>query len=65
MRHLQVSVYPRPGRDAGLLNPPFLVTSCLVASFFSLLVGFAATGPDFHGFAGTWRGNSKARPLSR
>jgi len=61
MRHLPVSVDPTPGRDVGLLNPRFLVTSCLVALFFSLLVGAAATGPDFHSFAGTWRGQFKGK----
>lgn len=61
MRHLQVSVDPNPGRDAGLLNPRFLVTSCLVALFFSLLVSSAATGPDFRSFAGTWRGQFKGK----
>jgi hypothetical protein len=61
MRHLQVSVDPNPGRDAGLLNLRFLVTSCLVALSFSLLVTSAATGPDFRSFAGTWRGQFKGK----
>jgi hypothetical protein len=61
MRYLQVSVDPNPGRDAGLLNPRFLVTSCLVALFFSLLVSSAATGPDFRSFGGTWRGQFKGK----
>ena len=61
MRHLQVSVGPNPGRDVGLLNPRFLVTGCLVALFFSLLVSSAATAPDFRSFAGTWRGQFKGK----
>ena len=61
MRHLQVGVDPKPDRNAGLWNPRFLVSGCLVVLCFSLLVGFAATGPDFHSFAGTWRGRFKGK----
>ena len=61
MRHLSVSVDPTPGRDVRLLNSRFLVTGCLVALFFSLLAGSAATGPDIHSFVGTWRGQFKGK----
>src|SRR5215472_12484611 len=61
MRHLHVSVDPNPGRDARFLYPRFMVTGCLVALSFSLLLTFAATGPDFHSFAGTWRGQFQGK----
>lgn len=56
MRHVPISVGPTPGRDARLLNSRFLVTSCLVALFFGLLVVSVVAGPDLHRFAGTWQG---------
>jgi hypothetical protein len=61
MRHLQVSVDPIPGRDGRFLHPRFMVTSCLVGLCFSLLVAFASPGPDFHSFAGTWRGQFQGK----
>lgn len=57
MRYVPISVTPTLGRNAGLLNSRFLVTSCLVALFFRLLLGTSAVaGPDLHSFAGTWQG---------
>jgi len=61
MSHLQVSVDPNPNRNARLLHPRFVATSCLVALCFSLLVAFAATGPGLHSFAGTWRGQFQGK----
>src|SRR6516165_2367625 len=61
MRHLQVSVDPNPGRNARLLHSRLMFTGSLVALCFSLLVAFAATGPDFHSFAGTWRGQFQGK----
>lgn len=57
MRYVPISVGPTPGRDAALLNSRFLVTSCVVALFFGLLLGASAVaGPDLRSFAGTWQG---------
>ena len=61
MRHLQVSVDPNRCRNGRFLHPRFMVTTCLVALCFSLLVAFAAPGPDFHSFAGTWRGQFQGK----
>ena len=55
MRHVPISVGPA-GRDARLLNSRFLVTSCLVALFFGLVVASVVAGPDLRSFAGTWQG---------
>ena len=60
MKLLQVSVAPRPGCDACFLHSRFIVTGWLVALCFSVLVAFAA-GPDFHSFAGTWRGQFQGK----
>ena len=59
MKHLQVSVAPNP-EPGCFLHPRFVVTSCLVALCFGVLVAFAA-GPDFHSFAGTWRGQFQGK----
>ena len=59
MKHLQVSVGPNPGPGC-FLHPRFVVTRCLVAWCFGVLVAFAA-GPDFHSFAGTWRGQFQGK----
>lgn len=61
MRHLHVSVGPNPDRDARVLRPRFMVSSCLVVLFFTLLLALAATGLDFHSFAGTWRGQFQGK----
>ena len=60
MKHLQVSVDPNPGRNACFLHPRFVVSSCLVALCFGVLVTFAG-GPDFHSFEGTWRGQFQGK----
>ena len=59
MKHLQVSVGPNPGPGC-FLHPRFVVTSCLVALCFGVLVAFAA-GSDPHSFAGTWRGQFQGK----
>jgi hypothetical protein len=60
MKHLQVSVGPNLCRYAYFWRSRFVVTSCLVGLCFGVLVAFAA-GPDFHSFAGTWRGQFQGK----